>query len=459
MSTKIFRAYSSRGSLLPTLRNFGRPHRRCFAAAVSAELEGIAIDQIRNFGISAHVDSGKTTLTERILFYTGRINSMHEIQGGDGVGAKMDSMELERERGITIQSAATFTNWSCGGLKHHFNIIDTPGHIDFQIEVERSLRVLDGAILVVCGLQGVQAQTYTVDRQMKRYGVPRICFINKLDKELSEPWKTVEQLREKLGMKLVPIQVPIGRGSELKGIVDVIDRTGYQFAGRYGEKRETMPIPPEFKAQIEEVRSELIETIANLDEKFGDLYLEKGEAQCSAEDIRAGIRRLTIQREMGTLRKGIPIYSPALGKRIPMKKMYRMHSNEAEEIQVARAGDIVAISGMDVSTGTTLCDESLDVTLSSMYVPDTSVFHSRSSLVLSSIQVSGSADVIKFNKAIKRFQREDPTFKVTFDDESKESLLCGMGELHLEIYAERMRREYGIDVKLGELQLLNCCVE
>ena len=237
------------------------------------------LSKVRNIGISAHIDSGKTTLTERILFYTKRIHQIHEVKGKDGVGAKMDSMELERERGITIQSAATFCTWSGSSAKvgikpHHVNIIDTPGHVDFTIEVERSLRVLDGAIMVLCGVAGVQSQSYTVDRQMRRYKVPRIAFINKLDRSGANPFRVRDQLKEKLRLHPVMIQAPIGLEDKLEGVVDLIDMVAIRFHGDNGNDIEYGEIPADMKTQCDELREQMLDQLSMVNDELTEAMLE-----------------------------------------------------------------------------------------------------------------------------------------------------------------------------------------
>lgn len=480
-----------------------------------------ALASIRNFGISAHVDSGKTTLTERILFYTGRIDAIHEIQGSDGVGAKMDSMELERERGITIQSAATFTNWKYGGQAYHFNIVDTPGHVDFQMEVERSLRVLDGAIFVICGVHGVQSQTMAIDRQMQRYKVARVIFINKLDRATANSVEAVEMIRAKLGLYTAPLQMAIGTGRDFKGIIDLVRRCAYEYHGAHGESRVEIPIPPSLKLDVQKARSHLIEMLAEVDDELAEKYLTNDIDSIPASCIRAAIRRSTLSRKFvpilmgsakgnkgvqdvldavceylpsaadvvteglplksdaaakpvlvypdpklktiamafkiqelqpygcltytkvyqGTLHKGKSLLDVRTGKKVQWKKMYRLHSDEAKEVAQARAGDIVALSGLDVSSGTTLTEEPADITLLDMHVP--------APVISVSATVEKGSDPSKFTKALQRFQREDPTFTVSVHPESKEYILSGMGELHLDIYKERMKREYGVQIATG----------
>eukprot|EP00916_Digyalum_oweni_P023776 GHVL01039401.1.p1 GENE.GHVL01039401.1~~GHVL01039401.1.p1 ORF type:complete len:319 (+),score=60.82 GHVL01039401.1:80-1036(+) len=257
----------------------------------ATEAAALNMAKVRNIGISAHVDSGKTTLTERVLFYTGRIKQVHEVRGKDGVGAKMDSMELERERGITIQSAATFCQWQ----DFHINLIDTPGHVDFTIEVERALRVLDGAIMVVCAVGGVQSQTVTVHRQMQRYAVPRICFINKLDRIGSDYVRCKTQIKERLGLNLAEIQLPIETDNRLSGIIDLVGRKAWNYIGQHGLDRVEVPIPEKMKSHVEKTRKELVETIANIDDEIAEKFLE-GDDNPSEEELKLAIRRQTIER-------------------------------------------------------------------------------------------------------------------------------------------------------------------
>ena len=267
---------------LRCVRSFGS------SVAESSNIEESTVAHLRNFGISAHIDSGKTTLTERILFYTGRINAIHEVRGKDGVGAKMDSMDLEREKGITIQSAATFTNWG----DNHFNIIDTPGHVDFTVEVERALRVLDGAVLVLCGVSGVQSQSITVDRQMKRYDVPRIAFINKLDREGATPWKPIQDMREKLFLNAAAVQIPIGLEKQIEGVVDLIRMEAIYFEGDNGENAVRKEIPEHLLEEAQEKRLEMIEALAEVNDDIGELFLM--EEDPDEETLNIAIRESTI---------------------------------------------------------------------------------------------------------------------------------------------------------------------
>ncbi len=472
------------------------------------------LSKIRNIGISAHIDSGKTTLTERILFYTGRIHAIHEVRGKDGVGAKMDSMDLEREKGITIQSAATYCEWDGNNV----NIIDTPGHVDFTVEVERSLRVLDGAILVLCGTSGVQSQSITVDRQMKRYNVPRIAFINKLDRAGADPFRVTEQLREKLYLNAAVVQLPIGLEDQHAGVVDIIEGCSYSFLGDDGEKIEKGEVPAEMKDLYEEKRQLLIETLADADDEIGEKFLM--EEEITNEELHAGIRRAVVALKFvpvfmgsafknkgvqpllngvirylpdptqvenkaldqqnseaevivesdedkplvvlafkleegrygqltymrvyqGKMSKGDTIFNVANKmKKIKIPRVVQMHSDEMVDIESAYAGDIVAMFGVDCASGDTFTDGKLEYTMTSMFVPNPVI-----SLAVSPKDKSGQAH---FSKALNRFTKEDPTLRVHRDEESGETIMSGMGELHLEVYIERMKREYSCDVQAGK---------
>ncbi|XP_025913586.1 elongation factor G, mitochondrial isoform X1 [Apteryx rowi] len=486
--------------------------RRCASSVLPNE-------RIRNIGISAHIDSGKTTLTERVLFYTGRIAQMHEVKGKDGVGAVMDSMELERQRGITIQSAATYTMWKDTNI----NIIDTPGHVDFTIEVERSLRVLDGAILVLCAVGGVQCQTITVNRQMKRYSVPFLTFINKLDRMGSSPSRAVQQLRSKLNHNAAFVQIPIGLEGNFKGIIDLIEERAIYFDGALGQTLRYDEIPAEFRTEAAERRWELIECVANSDDQLGELFLE--EKIPTAADLKLAIRRATLKKSFtpvlvgsalknkgvqplldavldylpnpsevenyamlnqadsedktkfllnsardnsqpfiglafkleagrfgqltyiriyqGMLKKSDYIYNTRTGKRVRVQRLVRMHSDNMEDVNEAYAGDICALFGIDCASGDTFTDKtSTDISMESIHIPDP--------VISVAIKPSNKNDFDKFSKGLNRFTREDPTFRVHFDDESKETIVSGMGELHLEIYAQRMEREYGCPCTMGK---------
>ncbi|EGW32465.1 uncharacterized protein SPAPADRAFT_55910 [Spathaspora passalidarum NRRL Y-27907] len=479
--------------------------------------------RMRNIGISAHIDSGKTTFTERVLYYTGRIKAIHEVRGRDNVGAKMDSMDLEREKGITIQSAATYCSWDKEGTNYHFNLIDTPGHIDFTIEVERALRVLDGAVLVVCAVAGVQSQTVTVDRQMRRYNVPRITFINKMDRMGANPFRAIQQINQKLKTPAAAIQVPIGAEDELKGVVNIIDRVALYNEGSQGETIRKAEIPEDLVDLVEEKRALLIETLADVDEEMADIYLEGEEP--TVEQIKGAIRRATIGRKFtpvlmgsalankgiqpvldavvdylpqpnevlntgleiakdgtetpinlipssttpfvglafkleegqygqltyirvyqGKLKKGAMMTHVKTGKKVKVSRLVRMHSNDMEDVDEVGAGEICATFGIDCASGDTFIGTNSDkeIAMSSMFVPEA---------VISLSIAPKSKDNGAFSKAMNRFQKEDPTFRVKYDEESKETIISGMGELHLEIYVERIKREYGVECVTGKPQV------
>ncbi|KAM3930786.1 elongation factor G, mitochondrial isoform 2-T2 [Leptodactylus fuscus] len=476
-------------------------------------------ERIRNIGISAHIDSGKTTVTERILYYTGRIAQMHEVKGKDGVGAVMDSMELERQRGITIQSAATYTMWK----NTNINIIDTPGHVDFTIEVERALRVLDGAVLVVCAVGGVQCQTMTVNRQMKRYNVPFLTFINKCDRLGSNPVKAVQHLRSKLNHNAAFIQLPIGLEGNFKGIIDLVDERAIYFDGQFGQQIRYEDIPADFRAEAADRRQELIESVANSDDILGEMFLE--EKIPTITDLKLAIRRATLKRMFtpvlvgsalknkgvqplldavleylpdpsevpnyailndtsseeptkilmsslrddshpfvglafklevsrfgqltyirvyqGMLKKSDYIYNTRTGKRVRVQRLVRLHADSMEDVDVVYAGDICALFGIDCASGDTFTSKSNDnLSMESIHVPDP--------VISVAIKPGDKNDLDKFSKGINRFTREDPTFRVHYETESKETIVSGMGELHLEIYAQRLEREYDCPCTMGK---------
>ncbi|XP_028139211.2 elongation factor G, mitochondrial [Diabrotica virgifera virgifera] len=476
------------------------------------------LEKIRNIGISAHIDSGKTTLTERILYYTGRIEAMHEVKGKDNVGATMDSMELERQRGITIQSAATYTLWK----EHNINIIDTPGHVDFTVEVERALRVLDGAILVLCAVGGVQSQSLTVNRQMKRYNVPCLAFINKLDRLGANHNRVLSQMRSKMNHHAAFVQLPIGVESNCKGIIDLIGQKSIYFDGSFGDQLRYDEIPKEMRTESDERRHELIEHLSNCDEHFGEMYIE--EKPITEADIKAAIRRSCLKRAFtpvfvgtalknkgvqplldgvldylpnpgevtnyalkekegedaqkilldpsrdgkkpfvslafkleagrfgqltymrcyqGKLQKGDSIYNMRTQRKVRIARLIRLHSNNMEDVNEVYSGDIFALFGVDCASGDTfVTDSKLDLSLESIFVPEP--------VVSMAIKPVNSKDRDNFSKAVARFTKEDPTFHFYFDDDSKETIVSGMGELHLEIYAQRMEREYNCPVALGK---------
>ena len=474
------------------------------------------LTKVRNIGISAHIDSGKTTLTERILFYTNRIHAIHEVRGKDGVGAKMDSMELEKERGITIQSAATFCSWKDIDI----NIIDTPGHVDFTVEVERALRVLDGAILVLCSVGGVQSQSITVNRQMTRYRVPRIAFVNKCDRTGANPERVTRQLREKLNLNAHMLQLPIGLEGDLAGMVDLVKMQAIYFDGDNGEKLRYEAIPTAMATEAEERRQALLEEVSMFSEELmeavldggdidpaliydavrkgtinleftpvfvGSAYKNKGiqllldaveaylpcptdventaldlkndEAEFKVtndpadplvmlafklEDGRYG--QLTYVRTyQGQVRKGDTIYNSRTGKKVKVGRLVRMHADEMEEIEECGSGDIVALFGIDCASGDTFTSDQISCSMSSMHIPEPVIS-------LAVIPVDNKAQ-INMSKALNRFTKEDPTFKTFVDHETGETIISGMGELHLEVYIERMKREYKAEVEVGAPQV------
>ncbi|MEZ4366537.1 MAG: elongation factor G [Kofleriaceae bacterium] len=473
--------------------------------------------KVRNIGISAHIDSGKTTLTERILFYTNRIHAIHEVKGKDGVGAKMDSMELERERGITIQSAATFCTWGGStpdrGIKnHHINIIDTPGHVDFTVEVERSLRVLDGAIMVLCGVAGVQSQSYTVDRQMRRYKVPRIAFVNKLDRTGANPYRVRDQLKDKLKLHPVLIQMPVGLEDKLEGVVDLIEMKQVLFTGDNGNTIVRSEIPEALRADAEKYREEMLDQLSMVSDALTEAMLEE---RVTPELIRAELRAGTLalkctpvmlgsalgNKGVQLLLDGVTYYLPdptevenialdldkeeapvvmesdptkplvllafkledgrygqltyvriyqgklakddfivntRTGKKVKVGRLVRMHSDDKEDIADTSAGDICALFGIDCNSGDTFTDGKVNVAMTSMFVPKP--------VISVAIKPKDAGAEINMSKALNRFTREDPTFQCYVDAESNETIIAGMGELHLEVYIERMKREYKAEV-------------
>jgi elongation factor G len=473
------------------------------------------LQTIRNIGISAHIDSGKTTLTERILFYTKRIHRIHEVKGKDEVGATMDFMELERERGITIASAATFCEWR----GHHINIIDTPGHVDFTIEVERSLRVLDGAILVLCGVAGVQSQSMTVDRQMRRYKVPRLAFVNKLDRSGANPFRVTEQLRDKLRHNAVMMQIPIGLESAHEGVVDLITMKAIYFDGPNGESLRIEEIPDGLRHDAELARETMLDAVSLYSDALTEAILEEN---VSEELIHEAVRKGTLSQSLtpvfigsayknrgvqllldavtrylpspldventavdlsndeapitlaadpnkplvtlafkledgrygqltylrvyqGRIARGSSIVNARTKRRHKVGRLGRMHADQMEEIEEAVAGDIVAMFGIDCASGDTFTDESIQVAMSSMHVP--------APVISLSIKPADNKAQDNMGKALGRFVREDPTFHSMVDPESAETIISGMGELHLEVYVERMKREYGVVVQTGAPQV------
>ncbi len=469
------------------------------------------LEKLRNIGISAHIDSGKTTLTERILFYAGVIHKIEEVRGG-GDGATMDHMELEKERGITITSASTSVKWK----ENPINIIDTPGHVDFTVEVERSLRVLDGAILVLCSVAGVQSQSITVDRQMKRYKVPCLAFINKCDRAGANPMRVISDLREKLNHNAVAMQIPMGLEHDHEGAIDLITRKAIFFDGAKGETVRYEDVPAEYADDVEMYRADLLDKLSMFNDDMMELLLE--EQEVPEDMIHATIKAAVLRRELtpvymgsafknkgvqalldavcrylpsplereyaandndkgeeiqvfpdatkplaamafkitdetfgqltytriyqGTMKKGESYLNPRLGKKQRIGRIVRMNSNDREDLTEAVAGDIIAVVGVDCASGDTFCDDSINVTMESIFVPDP--------VIELSIKPAKQEDLVKMSKALNRFMKEDPTFRVFVDKESNETRIAGMGELHLEIYVERIQREYKANVIVGQ---------
>ena len=460
--------------------------------------------KIRNIGISAHIDSGKTTLTERILFYTNRIHAIHNVRGKDGVGAKMDSMDLERERGITIQSAATHCEWG----SYHINIIDTPGHVDFTIEVERAMRVLDGAVLVLCAVAGVQSQSLTVDRQMRRYGVPRIAFVNKCDRAGANPHRVRDQLRDKLSLNPVMLQLPLGLESKFEGVIDLVQMKALRFEGEHGETIELTDIPSDMLEEAETAREEMLDGLSMFSDELTEAILEE---HLEEHHIVDAIRSATVARQIvpvmmgsaftnrgvqplldgvasylpspdeisnealdpdaeqtkisisssaddplvmlafkledgrygqltylrvyqGVVHKGLTVTNIRTSKRHKVGRLVRMHADEMEDIERAGPGDIIAMFGIDCRSGDTFTDGELRVTMASMHVPD--------AVISIAITPEDNKSQTNMSKALQRFTKEDPTFRVGSDEETGEVIISGMGELHLGVYIERMKREY-----------------
>ena len=469
------------------------------------------LKNVRNIGISAHIDSGKTTLSERILFYAGRIHKIEDVRGG-GDGAVMDHMELEKERGITITSAATSLEWK----EHSVNLIDTPGHVDFTVEVERSLRVLDGAVLVLCSVGGVQSQSMTVDRQMKRYHVPRLAFINKMDRTGANPDSVVEQVRNKLGADAVAMQIPIGLEEDFEGVVDLIAMKAYFFDGDNGEQVRVEDIPADLVDKAAEARTHMLEALSMYSDGLMELMLSEEEIpeklihdlvrdatinqgftpvfmgsafknkavqplmdavnrylpcpldrEVVASDPTDMEKKITLESDpnmttvgmafkiaddeygqltytriyQGKMSKGEMYYNQRTGKKERFSRIVKMHSDKREEIDSASAGDIVAIMGIDCASGDTYCSEPKYAVLENIFVADP--------VIKMSINPSSRDNADKLGKALQRFRKEDPTFRVSTDEETGETCIAGMGELHLEVYVERIKREYGVEVEVG----------
>jgi elongation factor G len=467
---------------------------------------------VRNIGISAHIDAGKTTISERILFYTGKIHQMHEVKE-DEEGATMDYMELEREKGITITSAATTCFWK----EYQINLIDTPGHVDFTIEVERSLRVLDGAIMVLCGVAGVQSQSISVDRQMRRYRVPRIAFINKLDRIGANPFRVVIALKEKLDLNPLLLQYPIGLENQFVGIVDLIEMKAYYFEGEYGEKQIVKPIPEQLQGEVQTAREKLLDRLSILSEEMMAKLLAEEEVsqQLIWDTIRQGtlsqeftpvllgsalknkgIQNLLdavnlylpspVERELvtgidlttkqeieitprsdapvvalafkliddefgqltylriyaGTLNRGDRLLNTRTQKMVRARRLVRIEVDKRQELESATVGEIVGLIGIDCASGDTLCSLETNLSLEKIFVPEP--------VMTVAITPKSQEDLERVTKALHRFTKEDPTLHISTDPESYQTLISGMGELHLDIYLERMKREYHAEVYVGE---------
>ncbi len=510
----------------------------------------MSLKTLRNIGISAHIDSGKTTLSERILFYAGRLHRMEEVHGGGG--ATMDHMDLEQERGITITSAATQVDW----LDHKINLIDTPGHVDFTVEVERSLRVLDGAVLVLCAVGGVQSQSLTVDRQIKRYGVPRLIFINKLDRIGADPIQVCQDVRTRLGVESVLMQLPIGIAADFEGVVDLVSMQATYFDGENGEVLRREAIPESMQAEAEAAREGMLERLAMLDDEvmeacldetpvgeelihkvvrqktidlaiapvfLGSAYRNKGVqplldavvaylpspldcetkafaasgvssdvAQQQAEDDHDGgggesesdVEPASVTRDapaiektitlaadpsaplvamafkivddafgqltftriyQGTMQRGAIYYNQRTRRKERFSRIFRMHAEKREEVESARAGDIVAVMGIEAASGDTYALDRDYCMLEGMFVPEP--------VIGVAVRPRDRQDEDRLTQALQRFRREDPTFRVATDPESNEVVIAGMGELHLEVYLERIRREYKVVVESGAPQV------
>ena len=473
------------------------------------------ITKVRNIGISAHIDSGKTTTSERILFYCNKIHAIHEVKGKDGVGAVMDNMELERERGITIQSAATQVQWKDTTI----NLIDTPGHVDFTVEVERSLRVLDGAIMILCAVAGVQSQSITVDRQLKRYHVPRIAFVNKCDRQGANPLRVCGQIREKLGLNAYMMELPIGLEDKLQGVVDLVAMKAYYFEGNDGVDVRVAEIPADLLEQAKEKRVELLDAASNFDDELMELLMEGDYDNVPVEKIKAAIRKGTLAEQFvgvfcgsahmnkgiqpvldavldylpnptevhnygldldkneeqvelfnvedkpcvalafklddgqfgqltytriyqGKITKGDELYNVRQRKKFKVGRLVRMNSAQMEDINEGMPGDIIALFGVDCASGDTFCGGGLNIAMTSMFVPEPVI-----SQAITPVDKSAAANM---SKALNRFTKEDPTFQTYVDPESNQTIIKGMGELHLAVYVERMKREYKCEVTVAQ---------
>ncbi|MGD0992398.1 MAG: elongation factor G [Gemmatimonadales bacterium] len=479
------------------------------------------LDRVRNIGIMAHIDAGKTTTTERILYYTGRTYKLGEVDDGT---ATMDWMEQEQERGITITSAATTTEWARNGVPYQVNIIDTPGHVDFTVEVERSLRVLDGAIAVFCAVGGVEPQSETVWRQADRYNVPRVAFVNKMDRVGADFDNVVGEIRERLGARAFPVQIPLGAGELFTGVVDIVRRKEIVYdEASMGQKFHEGPVPAAMQDQVEKLRHELVEAAVESDDALLEKYL--GKHDLSDDDVRLAIRKATCGHNLvpifcgaaaknkgvqplldgvvdflpspvdikpveghlqhhteskacrpatddapfaalafkimtdpfvgkltfirvysGVLNAGSYVYNSVRDKRERVGRLLQMHANKREEIEEVRAGDIAAVIGLrDTRTGDTLCDEKDAIILEAMRFPEP--------VIDVAIEPKTKADQDKLGGALQKLAEEDPTFRVHVDHDTGQTIISGMGELHLEIIVDRMLREFKVDANVGRPQV------
>ncbi len=476
----------------------------------------VDLQHMRNIGISAHIDSGKTTLSERILYYCNKIHAIHDVHGKDGVGATMDFMDLERERGITIQSAATNVQWKGDEI----NIIDTPGHVDFTIEVERALRVLDGAILVLDSVAGVQSQSITVDRQMKRYHVPRLAFVNKCDRAGANPYRVKQHLIEKLGLNAVLMQIPIGLEDKLEGVVDLVEMKAYYFdSGADGIHARAAEIPAELVDEAQKKREEMLDGVSLCSDELMEAMLEE---KVTPEIIKKAVRKATIALQLcpvfmgsayknkgieplldavvdylpdptqvtnkaldldnheqevilkadedmppvalafkledgqygqltyirvyqGKIKKGDELYNSRAKRKFRIGRLIKMHADKMEDLDEAGCGEIAALFGIECASGDTFCDPKLNYSMTSMYVPDPVI-----ELAITPVDKKSGDNM---GKALNRFLKEDPTFHSYVDPESGQTIIAGMGELHLDVYIERMKREYNAIVTTGQPQV------
>ena len=484
-------------------------------AAGRAATTGIPLERTRNIGIIAHIDAGKTTVSERILFYTKKIYKLGEVHEG---AATMDWMEQEQERGITITAAATTCFWA----DHRINLIDTPGHVDFTVEVERSLRVLDGAVVVFDGVAGVEPQSETVWRQADRYQVPRFCFVNKLDRTGADFWRVVDMIRDRLGANAVPLQVPMGGESSFRGVIDLLNMKAITYGNDLGDQVEVGEIPAELRADAQSHREKLVEALADLDDDIAHRYLE-GE-EIDADTLRRALRTGTLAYRIvpvlcgsalknkgiqpmldavidylpspldvppvtgrdprsgeevtrptdpdapfaalafkiaadpfvgklaffrvysGTLKTGSYVYNSSKGGKERIGRLLQLHANHREEIESVSAGDIAAAVGLkNTYTGDTLCDEAKQIVLEAIIFPEP--------VIELAVEPKTKADQDKMAIALQRLAEEDPTFRVSTDEESSQTRIAGMGELHLEVIVDRMLREFKVQANVGRPQV------